>query len=66
MKPTHIRFLKDFFCNSEGEKAKIQHETDKEIYYNDGCGRYCWVEKSAVGIDFEYVKRRKTNKVKEK
>jgi len=54
MLPKHIRFLKDMAYNSEGDIVPIIQETDGEVYYNDSCHRYCYLNKSDEGIDFEY------------
>lgn len=53
--PKKIRFLKNMAYNSAGEVVPIVHEDKDNIYYNDSCRRYCYLEKSAEGIDFEYL-----------
>jgi hypothetical protein len=54
--PKMVRFLKDMPCNSADEIVPIIEETEGEVYYNDGCHRWCCLYKKDEGIDFEYVK----------
>jgi hypothetical protein len=57
-RPT-IRMLCTMFGNDEGDTVKISSETDEEIYYTDGFGRWCYLLKKDEGKDFEWVKRPK-------
>ena len=50
-----IRFLTDGFGNDKGETVGITLSTELELYYYDGFRRWCYLEKSLEGKDFEYV-----------
>jgi len=45
------------FGNVPGDKSKILAEDEKNYYYNDGFGRYCYVEKIAEGKEFEIERK---------
>lgn len=47
-----IQFLTDMFCNSEGEIVEVAEETDNELYYYDGCGRWSFVFKDEEEVEF--------------
>lgn len=50
-----IQFLTYMFCNSEGEIVRVKQETDTELYYYDGCGRWCFVRKEDEGTEFRIL-----------
>ena len=53
--PKRIRFLENMAYNSSGETVPIVQETEKEVYYNDGCHRYCYLLKSEIGRLWEWA-----------
>lgn len=54
-----IRFLTDTFGNSKGDVVGITMSTETELYYYDSFRRWCYLEKSLEGKDFEYVGKAK-------
>ena len=54
-----IRMLTSSLGNSAGETVKVKEESDGELYYYDGLGRWCYVYKYEEGTSFEYVKEKK-------
>ncbi len=58
-----IKFISVSFGNSEGDVTKVELETEKEVYYYDGFDRYCYLEKSLEGIEFEYTQERSNYRV---
>lgn len=57
--PKMIKLLKNMAFNSIGEVVPLVSEDENSIYYNDSCHRYCYLNKSDEGIDFEYVSVKK-------
>jgi hypothetical protein len=54
--PKMIKLLTNMAYNSEGDIIPIVQECEENIYYNDGCHRYCYLSKKDEGIHFEYIK----------
>ena len=50
-----IKFLMNMLNNDLDEEVKVVKQTDNEIYYIDGLGRWCYLLKSEEGISFEYL-----------
>ena len=50
-----IRFIKSTFGNDSGDTTKIVGEDDQFIYYMDGFGRYCCLDKEKDKDCFEYI-----------
>ena len=51
----NIKFLESAFGNDPGDIVEILEITDNEIYYDDGFGRYCYLEKSEENKAFVYT-----------
>jgi hypothetical protein len=49
-----FRLLVDWACDEAGSKISIVDSDDKYLYYYDGCDRWCSVEKSLEGVEFDY------------
>lgn len=49
-----FKLLTNTAYNSKGDIIPIVEETEEEIYYNDSCHRYCYLNKSEEGKTFEY------------
>ena len=57
-----IEFLENTFGNDIGDRLRVVLETNTEIYYYDGFGRYCYLEKSEEGIAYKVLpKKEKRN-----
>ena len=51
-----IEFLITTFGNDVGDIVEVIQESDKEIYYEDGFERYCYLNKDEEGTTFKYIK----------
>lgn len=50
-----IQFLVSMPYNSIGEVVKVCMETKNEVYYYDGGGRYCYLDKNEEGTIYRYI-----------
>ncbi len=46
---------KEFFGNDPGDIVRVEFEDDDNLYYTDGFGRSCYVEKSTKGKDWKWA-----------
>lgn len=53
-KHTHFKVLQSCYSGGEGDKFRIVTQDEKNIYFNDENGRWCFWEKSEEGKSFEY------------
>jgi DNA-directed RNA polymerase subunit RPC12/RpoP len=60
-----IRFLESTAWNDAGDETTVIEETDGEIYYYDGCKRWCYLEKSLEGKTFKFLGPKKAVRVAE-
>lgn len=50
----HFRLLKDMAYNSAFDVIRVVYDDEDDLYYYDGADRYCYIEKSAEGKEWEY------------
>jgi len=54
-KLARIEFLVDMYGNGAGERVWIEDMDEKNIYYTDSFGRWCYLEKALDGVEFVYI-----------
>ena len=54
-KLARIEFLADTYGNAAGDRVWIEAIDDKNIYYTDSFGRWCYLEKTLEDIEFKYT-----------
>lgn len=56
-KPRYFRSLVEDYGLTEGSVYKVIEEDGSGLYYYDDWHRWCVLEKSTEGVDFQYVDR---------
>ena len=54
-KVSQIRLLVDTYGNSAGDRVLVEGDDEKNIYYTDSFGRWCFLEKALEGVEFKYI-----------
>ena len=54
-KLARIEFLVDMYGNATGDRVWIEAIDDKNIYYTDSLGRWCFLEKTLADVEFKYT-----------
>ena len=57
-----IKFVRDTFGNDKGDIVRVKKETEKEVYYYDSFGRWCYLLKSEEGAVYLYIPGRDPEK----